>query len=187
MPNPSNPFAAIAAGHKDGGASGRGRSINGRSALYQNRNVNANRESRARGRGRGGGIGTGDRPGQERPSGTPLSNSPFAQLKSNAPSGNAGFENNTTNNTANQFGKPSPLGGSTKGSQAGPAFRAPSLPQTSFGNSVDRSRDPRPRPAPQKPARINAGMSSVPVDDNDYHDRYEKVCRLQDDPSHCLY
>lgn len=170
MPNPPNPFAAIAAGQKDGGASGRGRASKSRAAPYQSRSA---KESKARARLRGSasarsGSSSSDTHGgqkkqQERPSDAPASTSPFAQLKSNG--------------VTSQFGKPSLFPGAAHRSHA---FGAPSLPHPAFGDSVDRNRDPRRRPAPQRPTPSKAAMSHVPVEDaktiNAYHERYEKVC-----------
>ncbi|KAL1860152.1 actin cytoskeleton and mitosis protein [Paecilomyces lecythidis] len=185
MGGPANAFASLLSGQKGRGGSanvqGRGGSQN-RAGPYQSKSSNAVRETKTRGRGRGAGAttkpgrgrgnaatGSGDGRASQGTNETTPGNTLFAQLKQGKPS---------------VFGQPSgpplqsnasPFAGIAKGPGA---FGTPSNVDGVVGSSsIDRTRDPRHRPATK--SKTDGKPGSIPVEDatvmNSYHERYERL------------
>lgn len=189
MGGPANAFAAILSGQKGRGGSAQGQSRGGsqvRSGPHQSKASSAMRDTKTRGRGRGAAVAAKSGRGRgnaaassgdgrasqgtvETASGTSSGNTFFAQLRQGKPS---------------SFGQPSgpslqfnasPFAGIAKGPGT---FGSPSNLDGAVGSSsIDRSRDPRHRPATE--SKTDGKLTSIPVEDakimNSYHERYERV------------
>ncbi|KAJ9268400.1 hypothetical protein DTO212C5_5552 [Paecilomyces variotii] len=189
MGGPANAFAAILSGQKGRGGSAQGQSRGGsqvRSGPHQSKASSAMRDTKTRGRGRGAAVAAKSGRGRgnaaassgdgrasqgtvETASGTSSGNTLFAQLRQGKPS---------------SFGQPSgpslqfnasPFAGIAKGPGT---FGSPSNLDGAVGSSsIDRSRDPRHRPATE--SKTDGKLTSIPVEDakimNSYHERYERL------------